>query len=184
MPQRLIMCTVLEPFTKQDSVSSWIPSKDRIVEIYWKIQKAPLWQEAVGNTRTGMHAHKETVETVLVGQWEYVSAYYLLWFQLSTFLGFIMWKMHRCRLLEVRSATQTEGFFISGLQSAESSGEKGRGGQRKICWAILFPILLSFPALCFFFCCAIAEKIDGPILSLFFTLRGKCFWQVSCPRVC
>lgn len=32
--------------------------------------------------------HTETVETVLVGQWEYVSAYYSLLFQVSTFLGF------------------------------------------------------------------------------------------------
>lgn len=60
------------------------------MEIYWKRQKASLWQEAMGNTQTGMHAHRETVETVLVGQWEYVSAYYSLWFQFSTFLGFII----------------------------------------------------------------------------------------------
>lgn len=29
-----------------------------------------FWQEPKGNTQTGVHAHTETVETVLVGQWE------------------------------------------------------------------------------------------------------------------
>lgn len=59
MPQRLIMCTVLEPFTKLDSVSSWwIPSKDRLMEIHWNGQKASLWQEAMGNTETGTQAHR------------------------------------------------------------------------------------------------------------------------------
>lgn len=49
-------CAVLEPFRKLDS-SWWIPSKDRFMRIYWNRQKASLWQEAMGNTRTGMHAH-------------------------------------------------------------------------------------------------------------------------------
>lgn len=55
------MRTVLEPFRKLDSVSS---SKDRFMEIYWNRQKASLWQETMGNTQTGVHAHTETVETV------------------------------------------------------------------------------------------------------------------------
>lgn len=59
MPQRLTMCTVLEPFRKLDSVSSPpIPPKDRFMVIYWNRQKASLWQEAVGNTQTGTPAHR------------------------------------------------------------------------------------------------------------------------------
>lgn len=59
MPQRPLMCTVLEPFRKLDLVwSRWIPSKDRFMEIYWKRQKASLWQEAMGNTQTGRQAHR------------------------------------------------------------------------------------------------------------------------------
>lgn len=34
--------------------------------------------------------HTETMEIFLVSQWEYVSAYYSLSFQVSNFIGFIM----------------------------------------------------------------------------------------------
>lgn len=130
------MCRALEPFRKLDS-SSWIPSKDRFMEIYWNRQKASLWQEAMGNTETGSKAHTDTVETILVGQWECVSAYYSLRFQVSTFLGFIMWRMCCCRVSGVRSATQTEALFIPRLQSAQTPGEKEGEDSREMCWAIL-----------------------------------------------
>ena len=35
-----------------------IPSKDRFRRIYWNRQKASLWQEQAGNTRTGTRAHR------------------------------------------------------------------------------------------------------------------------------
>lgn len=50
-------CAVLEPFRNLDS-SRRIPSKDRSRRIYWNRQKASLWQEAMGTTRTGRHAHR------------------------------------------------------------------------------------------------------------------------------
>lgn len=49
-------CAVLEPFRNLDS-SRWIPSKGRSRRIYWKRQKASLWQEATGTTRTGRRTH-------------------------------------------------------------------------------------------------------------------------------
>lgn len=60
------------------------------MEIYWNRQKASLWQEAMSNTQTGTNAHTVAVETVPIGQWECVSAYYSLWSQVSSFLGFIV----------------------------------------------------------------------------------------------
>lgn len=50
-------CAVLEPFRNLDS-SRRIPSKDRSRGIYWNRQKASLWQEAMGTTQTGTHAHR------------------------------------------------------------------------------------------------------------------------------
>lgn len=177
------MCTILEPFRKPDS-SNWMPSKDRLSEIYWNRQKASLWQEAMGNTQTGMKAHTETVETILVGQWECVSAYYLLWFQVFTFLGFIMWRMCCCRVSEVRSATQTEGLFILRLESAKTPGEKEGEDSREMCWAILqfrmCPILFFSPWLQIFWCPRTAEKMNASILStVLFCLFFKkiCFSQ-------
>lgn len=123
IPQRPIMCTVLEPFTKLDPVSSWwIPSKDRLVEIYWNRQKASLWQEAMGNTQTGMQT--ETVETILV----------CLLFALVPGFHF-SWVYHvKDALLQGpggQAAAQTEGFFIPGLQSAETAAEGEACGQEK-----------------------------------------------------
>lgn len=167
------MCRVLEPFRKLDAVSSrWNPSKDRFMKIYWKRQKASLWQEAVGNTQTGTQAQRNRGHCP-VGQWEYVSAYYSLWFQVSTFLGFIMWRMCCCRVGEVRSATHIEGLFISRLQSAQTPEEREGEDKRYVLSNFVPASLLSLSVDTACFCFRNAGRMDTPISSTGLHIRGK-----------
>lgn len=96
----------------------------------------------MGNTQTGTHAHTETVETVLLGQWEYVSAYYSLWFSVSTFLGFIMWRMCSCRVLGVRYTNRRPCYL--GATISWNSWKK-RGRKREKCAEQFCALFSSFP---------------------------------------
>lgn len=162
IPERLIMCTVLEPFKKLDSfLLQWIPSKDRFMKYTGMDKRLSFWQEPKGNTQTGMHAHTETVETILVGQWEYVSAYYSLWFLVSTFLHslwflvstfveFIMRRMCCCRVLEVRY-TNRRPLYLGATISWNSWRERGRTGEKcaKQFCALFFHLFLATVVLVF-----------------------------------
>lgn len=55
---------------------------------YIGTDKRPLFGKRHRGPHELAHTHTETVEIILVSQWEYVSAYYLLYFQVTTFQGF------------------------------------------------------------------------------------------------
>lgn len=153
------MCTVLEPFRKPDS-SPWILSKDRFMEIYWNRQKASLWQEAMGNTHTGVHAHRNRGN--LPG-WPVGICLCLLFAFVPTFHFYLGCSCEAC-VPGVRSATQTEGLFILEVQSANLL-EKEEAGQERNVLGNFVPSQLFSPLLQFFFCSRSAVKTDVPIFS-------------------
>lgn len=122
--------------------------------------------------------HTETVEAILVSQWEYVSAYYLLLFQISTFLGFIMQGM--CSQGQV-GHTKRRPLYPEATISCNNSwrsGAWGRGGgqDRREMWAaILCPSHFSLPLLQISLCWRNTGKMDAPISStVLYIWRNKC----------
>lgn len=57
---------------------------------YIGTDKRPLFGKRQWESRELATMHTGTVETILVSHWEYVSAYYLLLFQICTVVGFIV----------------------------------------------------------------------------------------------
>lgn len=55
---------------------------------YIGTDKRPLFGKRQWGPHELARTHTETVEIILVSLWEYVSVYYLLSFQVTTFLGF------------------------------------------------------------------------------------------------
>lgn len=122
----------LTPWIPQSlNVQSWNHSENwtHLDESHLKIDslecnltdKKPLFGKMRWATHTLAYMNRRTMETIPVSQWEYVSAYYSLSFQISTLLGFIV----RETLPGVRPAKQTEGIFIPRQQSAETPAETG-----------------------------------------------------------
>lgn len=99
------------------------------------------------------------MEAVLAGQWEYVSAYYsLLWFQVPSFLRFIMWRMCCCRLLRVKSATPTKASLSQGYNQLKLlKRERERGKQQRNVQGNLWPHCL-FSLWQQYFCVALLER--------------------------
>lgn len=111
-----------------------IPSKDRFQEMYWNGR--PFFGKWQWVTHNLARTHKRRPwKPFPVGQWERVSAYHPLLFQVSSFLGFIARRTSCCKVVGVRSATQTEGLFIPGLQSAKTPAEGEGEDSRAMCCA-------------------------------------------------
>lgn len=108
--------------------------------------KKPLFGKTRWATHTLAYMNRRTMETIPVSQWEYVSAYYSLSFQISTLLGFIA----RETLPGVRPAKQTEGIFIPRQQSAETPAETGELETGEKC-AQRFCALVALLSLCAIF---------------------------------
>lgn len=91
-------------------------------------KKRPLFGKRQWVTHKLALMHTQRQWKPLVGQWEYVSSHYSLWFQVFTSLGFIRRMMCCFRVLGVSSATQTEGLFNPGGCNQLKVLEKRRGG--------------------------------------------------------
>ncbi len=171
MPQRLIMCTVLEPFRKLDLVSSRrIPSKDRFMEIYWNRQKASLWQEAMGNTQTGRHAHRNRgkrpgwpVGICLCLLFTFVPGFHFLWVY---HVKYVLLQGSRGEVCYTNRRPLYPGATISW------KSRRKRGAARERCALQLHRSLLQF-----FLCSRNAGMMDAPILTFVFYTWGK---ELSC----
>lgn len=168
-------CAVLEPFRNLDS-SRRIPSKDRSRRIYWNRQKASLWQEAMGTTRTGTHAHRNggnypgsPVGICLCLLFAIFPGYHFSWFlsckECVAGVGSVAqraplsWGYNQLKLPETEA----------GWRSGEGRWERGVTGQKRNVCGKFAPQSLFSLSVQFSLCSRNAGKMDAPLRPAFFT---------------